>query len=400
MISLKKYFGPSTLVAAAFIGPGTLTTCTMVGIETSYDFLWVMLFAIVATIALQEMSARLGFVTQQGLGEAFNRQFPQGLARFIVFFLVIGAILIGNAAYEAGNISGGVLGVDLLLGELKIAPLIIGFFCFLLLYFGQYSRIEKILIGLVVTMSLCFLVTAFLVRPDLGAVMRGFIPSQIPTNYALLIPAIIGTTVVPYNLFLHASTISKKWNKNASLRDLRIENAIAIILGGFISILIIITAAGSGETQESVANAKDLAIQLEPLFGQGAKWFMGIGLMAAGISSALTAPLAAAYAAKGLFSWSGDETDKRFRAVWMIILLIGILVSVTNVDRVLIIKFAQITNALLLPFIAVYLLYISNQKKILGQFTNGWLSNGLGIFVIVVTLLLSLKSLNGIFHFL
>ena len=400
MIDFKKFFGPSTLVAAAFIGPGTLTTCTMVGVQTSYDLLWAMLFAIIATIVLQEMAARLGFVTQEGLGEAFNKQFTKGIARYIVFFLVIGAILVGNAAYEAGNISGGVLGLDLLIGTFNFWPIIIGFFCFLLMFFGQYKWIERILIGLVLVMSVCFLITVIMVRPNLGAVLKGFIPNDLGNSNFLLIMAVIGTTVVPYNLFLHASTISKKWHRGSSLRDLRIENSISIILGGLISILIIITAASSGGAVEEVKNAKDLAVQLEPLFGQSAKWFMGIGLMSAGISSALTAPLAAAYAAKGLFGWDDNEKDIKFRSIWMIILLIGVLVSITDVERVLIIKFAQITNALLLPFIAIYLLFISNSKKILGNYVNGWVSNGLGGLVIVVTLLLSFKSLNSIFNLL
>ena len=81
MNRLRKLFGPSTLIAAAFIGPGTVTTCTMAGVQSGYGLLWAMLFAIVATIVLQEMAARLGFATQQGLGEAFNRRFPTGLAR-------------------------------------------------------------------------------------------------------------------------------------------------------------------------------------------------------------------------------------------------------------------------------------------------------------------------------
>ena len=396
---MKKYFGPSTLVAAAFIGPGTLTTCTMVGVQTSYSLLWAMLFAIVATIVLQEMAARLGFVTQQGLGEAFNRQFPKGISRLVVFFLVIGAILIGNAAYEAGNISGGVLGMDLLVGDFQFMPIVLGGICFLLMYFGGYKWIEKILISLVILMSICFLVTAIMVQPNIGEILQGFIPQRIEGENFLLIMAVIGTTVVPYNLFLHASTISKKWKATDSLKDLRIENAVAIILGGLISILIIITAASSDVLTE-VKSAKDLAIQLEPLFGQSAKWFMGIGLMAAGLSSALTAPLAAAFAAKGLFGWSDDETNIKFRAVWMVILVIGVLVSITDVERVLIIKFAQITNAILLPFIAGYLLYISNSKPILGKFTNSRLSNILGVIVLIITILLSLKSLNSIFNFM
>lgn len=397
MINLKKYFGPSTLIAAAFIGPGTLTTCTLAGVQTAYGLLWAMLFAVFATIVLQEMAARLGWVTQEGLGEAFNRQFPSGPSRFTVFFLVIGAILIGNAAYEAGNISGGVWGLDLLAGTNKLYPVFIGVFCFALMFFGKYKWVERILIALVLLMSLCFLITAFMVKPDWSAVLTGFIPASVSSDNFLLIPAVIGTTVVPYNLFLHASVVSKNRTQATTMRDLRIENAVAVILGGLISILVIITAAATHGTLETVKSAKDLAVQLEPLLGQNARFFMGVGLMAAGISSALTAPLAAAYAAKGLFGWTDDERDAKFRAVWIAILLIGVLVAVTDLERVLIIKFAQITNAILLPFIAVYLLYISNSKQVLGQHTNRLVSNILGAVVILVTLGLSLKSLNSVF---
>ena len=84
----------------------------------------------------------------------------------------------------------------------------------------------------------------------------------------------------------------------------------------------------------------------------------------------------------------------------MVILLIGIFVSVTNLERVLVIKFAQITNAILLPFVAVYLLYISNSKKILGKFTNSLFTNVLGVIVILFTLILSIKTMNNVFHFL
>lgn len=394
---MNKLFGPSTLVAAAFIGPGTLTTCTIVGVATKYELLWVMIFAIVATIILQEMAARLGFITRSGLGEAFNRQFKTAISRYIVFFLVVSAILIGNAAYEAGNIAGGVLGLDLIVGEFEAAPVLIGLVCFGLLFWGGYKGLEKVLIAMVISMSICFLITAVIVQPDLSAILQGFVPKQVTGNNFLLVMGLIGTTVVPYNLFLHASTISKKWSAGASLKAIRTENRTSILLGGLISILIIITAAASSAVVNEVKSAKDLALQLEPLFGQSAKWFMGLGLMAAGISSALTAPLAAAYAAKGLFNWADDEKQLKFRAVWMVILGIGILVSITDVERVLIIKFAQITNALLLPFIAIYLLYISNSSKILGNFTNSKWANILAILVIMITILLGLKTLLNIF---
>lgn len=395
-MKLSKYFGPSTLVAAAFIGPGTLTTCTIAGVSSGYTLLWALLFSIVATIILQEMAARLGYVSKSGLGEAINHQFPTGLSRIIVFFIVISSIIIGNAAYEAGNISGGVLGLDLMIGSFSLWPVFIGLIGFLILYFGGYKILEKILIGLVITMSFCFLITAIMVRPEIGEILRGFVPSEIGKQNYFIILGLIGTTIVPYNLFLHASTISKKYKESESLTDLRKENFVAITMGGIISMLIIITAAASSNQITEVQSAADLAVQMQPLFGNGAKYCMGIGLMAAGISSALTAPIAAAYAARGLFGWKNDDKDIRFRAVWMIILAIGVIVSTTGVKPILIIKFAQVTNAILLPFIAMYLIYISNNKKILGKHTNSWISNILSVAVVIITLLLSIKSISSL----
>ena len=111
MKGLKKYFGPSTLVTAAFIGPGTLTVCTLSGASFGYTLLWVLLFATIATIILQEMTARLGLITQKGLGEAIRSQIENSLARSVAVLLIFTAIIVGNAAYEAGNISGAVLGI-------------------------------------------------------------------------------------------------------------------------------------------------------------------------------------------------------------------------------------------------------------------------------------------------
>ncbi len=393
---LKKLFGPSTLVAAAFIGPGTLTTCSMAGVQTGYGLLWALLFSIVATIILQEMAARLGFVTRSGLGEAISARFSSGVNRVIVFSLIVSAIVIGNAAYEAGNISGAVLGAQLMAGDIQFLPLLVGLVAFVLLYAGKYKFIESILIGLVILMSICFLVTAILVQPDLGEILKGFVPSPHSYSEFLLILGLIGTTVVPYNLFLHASTISKKWTAEHDLKDIRTENAVSILLGGIISILIVITAAANYGVISEIKSAQDLAIQMEPLFGKSAKLLMGIGLLAAGLSSTLTAPIAASYAAKGLFGW--NEDDVKFKLTWITILLIGVLVATTGLKPIMIIKFAQVTNALLLPFIAIYLIYLCNKKEVLGKYTNSLLTNILAGMVMFVTILLSLKTINQLFN--
>jgi Mn2+/Fe2+ NRAMP family transporter len=389
---IKKFFGPSTLVAAAFIGPGTVTMCTLAGNKYGYELLWALLFSTLATLILQEMAARIGLVTQDGLGTIVKTERSKGFLGVVLFILVLGAVLIGNAAYEAGNIGGAILGADLILSGFDYWALVIGLVSFLLLFFGKYKNIEGFLIGLVLLISFAFLITVFLVGPSLSEIFAGFIPSFDSEVDWLIVIALVGTTVVPYNLFLQASLVSKKYSSVSQLRDLRIENAVAIILGGLVSMLIVIVAASTHGELVEVKNASDMAVQLEPLLGAGAKYGIGIGLLAAGLSSAITAPLAAALAARELFGWSRDDKDWRFRATWMVVLGIGIFVSLFGFKPIPVIKFAQVMNGLLLPIIAVYLLYLVNQRRILKEFTNTLLLNLLGGFIVLITIVISTRT--------
>jgi len=135
---------------------------------------------------------------------------------------------------------------------------------------------------------------------------------------------------------------------------------------------------------------------LQPLLGDWAKIFIAFGLFAAGVSSAVTAPLAAAYATSEILGWQTDFKDKRFKAVWMFILLIGIVFSAFGFKPIQAIVFAQVTNGILLPIIAVYLLWIMNSKKILGDFRNKVMSNVLGVMVVLVAISLGVKSLLSV----
>lgn len=406
---LKKYFGPSTLVTAAFIGPGTVTVCTIAGVTSGYMMLWALMFSVIATIILQEMTARLGLVTQQGFGEAIRKELTHPLGRLLGIILVLSAIVVGNAAYEGGNISGAVLGFEELLFSMdvtlsgirfSIPPLIIGAIAFGLLYTGSSRIIERFLIGLVLVMSVVFLTTAVVVKPDITSILRGLFMPQASAEQFLTVVALIGTTVVPYNLFLHASVVQQKYDSVEQLPDLRKENAVAIIIGGIISMSIIVTSAATLFGEPGINSAADMAAQLEPLLGNWSGYFLGTGLFAAGISSAITAPLAAAYAAKGILGWEVGIRSKKFKAVWMAILFIGVLFSMVGFNPVVVIQFAQAANGILLPLIAVFLLYIMNKTTLLGDFKNSAIQNTLGFIVIAVTILVGFRSLNNVFHFL
>ncbi|MGB5435673.1 MAG: divalent metal cation transporter, partial [Maribacter sp.] len=236
-----------------------------------------------------------------------------------------------------------------------------------------------------------FLLTAMITKPNLLDILKGLFVPKIPEDGLLTIIALVGTTVVPYNLFLHASLVSEKWKSKEDLKTARKDTFIAIALGGLVSMAVVIAAAAI--PGKEVANVMDLAKGLEPLYGDSARYFMGIGLFAAGITSAITAPLAAAYVTNSCFGWDVGLKDFKFRMVWMIILAIGVVFLSFGIKPIEIIKFAQVANGILLPLIAVFLLWIVNKPSVMGQYKNSKMQNILGFVIILLAILLGAKSI-------
>ena len=403
MIEKLKNIGPGAMVAAAFIGPGTVTTATMAGAGYGYTLLWAIVFSIIATVILQEMTARLGVVGGMGVGEALRKKIRQKGLFIMVAVLVISAILIGNAAYEAGNISGAVLGfgsTEFNLIGLNLNPLVIliGVVAFLLLFSGKYKIIERSLVVMVSVLGIVFLVSAFLLKPDFGLIIKGMLVPALPGKSLLMVIGLIGTTVVPYNLFLHASSVREKWQGEQNLSTSRWDTYISVIFGGIITMAILITSAIAFQGQaKTVSSAADLSQQLIPVLGDWSLTFIAVGFLAAGLSSSITAPLAAAFATSEILGWKKDLKGTKFRLVWLAVLLVGVVFSSLGFKPTQVILFAQVANGLLLPIIATFLLWIMNDKNIMGKHANSILVNVLGGLVILVTVVLGLKGIFSAF---
>ncbi|MEN1784941.1 MAG: Nramp family divalent metal transporter [Bacteroidota bacterium] len=388
-----KRFGPGVVIAAAFIGPGTLTASTLAGVHFGFSLLWAMLFSILGTMVLQEMAARLGMVSQMGLAHAVRSTLPKRSIRLVITLLVLSAVFIGNTAYEAGNLSGAVLGLEVFLGAeyRKTYALFAGLLVFLLLWFGNYRFLEKVFVGLIAIMSVSFVVTAVLTKPDIQKLITGLFLPTLPAKSALSVIAIVGTTIVPYNLFLHTALVKEKWGNTVNLKALRFDTLFSIGLGGLVSLSIIITAAAV--TSTDIKDAIGLAKGLEPLMGQWAQYFVGMGLFAAGITSAITAPLAAAYVVKNCMGWDCDLLDRRFRGIWIAVLLVGLVTLLFDMRPIQVITFAQIANGLLLPLIAIMLVWMVNNTALMGNHRNTRLQNFFGLVVIVICIILGAKSI-------
>lgn len=394
--------GPGLLVAAAFVGPGTVTTASVAGADYGFALLWALVFSVVAAMVLQEMSARLGVVSREGLGEALRSTFANPVLKVAAVVLVVAAIAVGNAAFQGGNLIGAALGLEVVFGGSTAAwAILVALLAVALLSTGSYRVVERVLIWLVVAMGIVFLVTAVVVTPDLGDFLSGFVP-RVPSGSLLTVVALIGTTVVPYNLFLHASSVQDKWSAEVStdqaVKEARLDTRLSVGLGGLVTLAILTTAAAAlFGTGRGVESAADMASQLEPLLGPGAKYFFAVGLLAAGVTSSVTAPLAAAYATAGAFGWRRDLRDPKFKSLWAIIIAVGTTFAVLGASPTEAIVFAQAANGLILPVIAVFLLTVMNRRDLLGDHVNTRAGNVAGGVVVLIAIGLGLRSLASAF---
>lgn len=381
-----------SVIAAAFIGPGTVTTAASAGSRFGFSLLWALLFSTAACLVLQEASARVTVVSGRTLAQAIRERFHRGVVGLLVLLMVLGAILLGCAAYEAGNILGSVAGVRLKTTvPAELLTLVIGFASGLLLFFGTTRVIARILGLVVALMGVMFLVTAVLIKPDVGALGRGMLVPSLPAGSSLLVLGLIGTTVVPYNLFLGSGIAAGQ-----KLSELRFGLSVSIIIGGVISmgILVVGTAVSGSLSFPALSDA------LSQRLGGWAGMFFAVGLFAAGFSSAVTAPLAAAITAQGLFNTAGGrrwaERSRRYRAVWFGVLATGIIFGVTGVRPIPAIIVAQALNGILLPFVSVFLLLIVNDRLLMGdRGVNKWFPNLLMGIVVAVTIVLGIAKTAG-----
>ena len=402
MISIKN-IGPGTVIAAAFIGPGTITMCSISGAKYGLDLMWALLFSLLVTTILQLTAAKIGLITQKGLSANLLESFDSQTFKYLAIALVLSAILVGNTAYQAGNISGGVLGVSSIFGQLSYSftgfninfySIIVGLLAFVILFTGNRRFIERVLIGLVLIMSLSFLTSAIIVQPDFILIIKGLFIPNFPKGSLLVIIGLIGTTVVPYNIFLHASLVSDKWDSVSDLKFVKIDTLLAVVLGGIISLSVMITASAIGDV--NIQSASDLALGIEPLFGGFSKLIISLGLFAAGLTSSVTAPLAAAYVTCGCMGWEANIRSKKFRGIWLIVLFLGVIFSSLDFSSIEIIKFAQVANGILLPVIAVFLLIVANNARLLNNQVNGYFLNLITIIIILFTMFIGIKSVLSV----
>lgn len=344
-----------SVISAAFIGPGTITTAVTAGSQFQIQLLWAVVFATIACIILQEASARITIASGFSLGKALEKKFGHRKGFWVKLFIG-GSVLLGCAAYEAGNILGAVSGLSLLVeGDGKIYALLVTLCAALLLWDGRQAWISTLMTILVGMMGLAFFVLALHGDFQLGDLLIASTVPRIPPGSELITLGLVGTTIVPYNLFL-GSGISK----GQTIPLMRIGLTVSVLIGGLITIWILLAGTVVGE----FSSFPTLAEEFRDKMGIIGTLALGVGLFAAGFSSAITSPYAASIIASQVF---GIEKKGWVRLVWGVVLFTGFLFGLSGIKPIPVILTVQALNGLILPLITFYLVIILNDKDIIPE---------------------------------
>ncbi len=370
-------------ISAAFIGPGTVTTAGAAGAGFGLRLVWVVVVSTAVCLVLQEASARLTVASGLGLAGAIRASFGATSGA-----LVVVAVVFGCAAFEAGNILGAAAGAALeLTASSRLLAAACGLVAGIILLSRSPSRVARLMGVLVAVMGVAFLAAAVGVAPRPSALVTGLLMPTVADGSATLVLGLFGTTVVPYNLFL-----GSRLARGQSLRQVRLGLAVAVPFGGVITMAIVVV----GTALDGPFSYQGLATALSDGLGAWAGWLFSVGLLTAGLSSAVTAPLAAAVTVESYRRSPGADESSRSQwpvMVWISVLLVGVGFGVAGIPPVPAIILAQAVNGALLPFVAVFLLLAVNDRRLMGaEQLGGTLSNSLLAFAVLSSLTLGVTA--------
>jgi len=361
-----------SVISAAFIGPGTVTTAASAGALHGLKLIWALLFSTLATILVQEGVVRLTLVSGKSFGDLIRHRFGSEKNGLIPYGVFIG-LWLGCAAYEAGNLVGAAAGIRMIWAVPQwIAILLIGLAVYLLLKKGNTIFLARFLGGIVALMGLAFCWMAWHTPQPIWEWLSGSLVPSLPTGSSLLVIGLIGTTIVPYNLFL-ASGVARP----QAMGEMRLGIAIAVGIGGLISLAILVV----GTRLEGSFSFLTMAKALDQYMGIAGKGLFALGLFAAGFSSAITAPMAASLAGSRL---SGEKISAP--AIWLSVLGLGLVFGLADIRPIPLIISAQAFNGLLLPLMTALLYVLLNDASLMG---HAWINrpghNALFLMVVGVT---------------
>jgi manganese transport protein len=374
--------GPGLLVAVGYMDPGNWATDIEAGSRYGYDLLFVVLLCGLAAIFLQWLAARLGIVGRRDLAQMARDEYSPAVCRLLWVLAELAII-----ATDVAEVLGAALAFNLLLGvPLWLGVLLTGLDTVIVLSLKGHGfrQLEAIVLGLILTIGLCFAAQLVIAPPSAAGVLHGAVPhlSVLSQPHALyLAVGILGATVMPHNLYLHSSVVQTRLSARdeastrQALRFATADTVVALVLATFVNAAILCLAASAFHAHgyAQVAEIEDAYRLLAPITGAGAAALLfGIALFASGQSATFTGTVAGQVILEGFLDLKIPCWQRRIitRALALVPALAGVLwLGEHAVGRLLV--FTQVVLSLQLPFAIWPLIRFTGNRRIMGVFASG-----------------------------
>lgn len=395
--ALLAVIGPGIIAASAGNDSGGISTYSVAGAKYGYAMLWMMLAMTPSFAIVQEMAGRMGAVTGKGFSALIRERFGVRPTFFAMMLL-----LTSNAATTVAEFAGIAAAMQLFGVSKYISVPIAAIVVWMLVVRGSYRNVEKVLLALS-SVFIAYVVAAFLARPDWGVVAKSFVvPTIIPTQaFIALAIGLTGTTIAPWMQFLVQSNIVDKGTTVKEWALARWDVIIGAIAANLIACFIIITTATVlHPAGVEITSAGEAAGALAPLAGPYAEMLFSIGLLSASVLAAAVLPLTASYAICEAFGFeSGLDRSWAeapiFNGIYTFVIAVGAaFILIPGLDLIAIMLVSQVVNGMLLPFLLIFMMVITNDRRIMGRHVNTGLNNVLAWTTIAVVISLTVVLLG------
>ena len=371
-VAVAAVLGPGLVAANAGNDAGGIATYASAGAQFAYRSLFVMAIVTVALVVVQEMAARLGATTGNGLVSLIREQFSLRLATFSVVCL-----LAANLGLVVSEFAGIGAAMELLGASRYVAVPIAAVGVWAVVVLGSYRYAERVF----VLLSLVFVaypISAVLGHPKWSSVAsHTFIPHLSGNKeFLFLTVALIGTTITPYMQLYQAAAVVERGSTADDLRAIRVDSITGSIFANLISMCIIIATAAAIGGHGPLASAAGAANALEPVAGKKAETIFAIGLLGASLLAAAVVPLATSYA---LAEAVGAERSvsrsfrdaKLFQGLFTLQIVVGAAIALAPGNLITLLVDTQFLNGLISPILLTFILVLANRKRLMGKNANG-----------------------------
>ena len=396
LIALLAVVGPGLVSGFADNDAGGITTYSIVGAQFGYDLLWVLLASQVALFFTQEVGARIGLATGQGLSGLIRERFGIRWAAFAVLTML--AANLGDTVAEFAGIGAALslFGVPVQLSAAIAAVAMV-----LLLARTGFGRVQWLFVAVGIGVSVAYAISAFLARPDWGRAATSLViphGNLLAPAYLLAIVGTVGTTITPWGQAFIQSYVVDKGLKPAQLAGSRLDIALGATLTNLVAGFIVIACAATLWTHglTNIADASDAARALGPLAGPAAEALFAVGLLAASLLGLGTVPLTSAYAACEAFGWEAglDHRPRDARAFYALLAFFvgfaALFILIPGLPLVAVMFLSQVFDGLLLPIILVFVMLIARDRHVMGDLRSGRVLGAIGWLVTGALALLSM----------